>query len=443
MTQWTKFLSASPQEDTASFRLGIVGDLLTCDLGPGDLTSELKRRAALRYRPPGSKTTRTYHYKTLQRWYLAAKRDLRLLRRRSRKKGFALALTEEQRQILLDVRRAHPSAAADLILSEAERNGLVDEGLVSVSTLRRFYRAAGLTRQRLNRSARRQRRRWEAAHVGAVWHADVCHVFVRQPDGTRKRVLVHAIMDDCGRFVVAIEAKETETEVDMLALLCTALLQHPAPGVLYLDNGACYSGKVLQLLCQRLSIRLVHAEPYDPQARGKMERFWATMRGQCTNFLDIASVHDVNAAVLAWVDESYHRRPHAGLMGKTPSVRYRVGQARLPAPTAPEILAAALEVTIRRRVRRDNTVSIDGRTFDVTGQHLVGRTVDVTIDPLTAEPIRAAYDNLDVPIALCDPKANARRSRAEVAVPETKDVSAHFSPIAGLLAAVRKGGHRG
>ena len=102
------------REAISAFRLGIVGDLLVLDLMRGELTSELQTRAAKRYRPLGSKTTRTYHWKTLQSWLLSARRGPQCLQPEDRSRGFALALDDHQRQVLLDVRRAHPTASAEL-----------------------------------------------------------------------------------------------------------------------------------------------------------------------------------------------------------------------------------------------------------------------------------------------------------------------------------------
>ena len=62
----------------------------------------------------------------------------------------------------------------------------------------------------------------------------------------------------------------TERELDMLHLMVRALRKHGAPDLLYLDNGSTYRGDVLRLGCERLGITLVHAAPYDPEARGKM-----------------------------------------------------------------------------------------------------------------------------------------------------------------------------
>ena len=118
----------------------------------------------------------------------------------------------------------------------------------------------------------------------------------------------------------------------------------------------------------------LHAKPYDPQARGKMERFWRTMRSRCTDHLPVgATLHDLNAALLAFLDADYHRRPHAGLLGKRPIAAFQDGLTALPRPRTAADLAQALDVTVTVKVRGDCTVSIDGRPFEVSGRHLAVR----------------------------------------------------------------------
>ena len=126
---------------------------------------------------------------------------------------------------------------------------------------------------------------------------------------------IHGMLDDCSRALIALEPLETEREVDMLEVFIRALLIHGKPDALYLDNGATYRGHALRLACERLGITLIHAQPHDPQARGKMERFWRTLREQCLDFIGTASsLHDVRVRLVAFADE-YHRTPHSGLMG--------------------------------------------------------------------------------------------------------------------------------
>ena len=425
------------QEAVAAFRLSVVGDLLVRDLEPGELTDELKRKARRRYRPPGSATTRTFHWKTLQSWLLQAREGTHRLQPESRKRGFALALDDEQRQTLLDIRRSHISASADLILSEAVRNGLIAEGQVSAPTLRRLFRAHGLSRASLNRASRRSnRRRWSARTAGYLWHADVCHVRATTPTGRTRTWRVHAILDDRSRYVVALQVCETETEADLLRVLCTALMQNPAPAVFFVDNGPCYRGEVLAAMTQRLEIRLVHAKPYDPEARGKMERLWRTMRQQCTDHLGpIETAGQLVNILWAWLD-SYHRRPHAGLMGQHPRDVYLKETQGRPTRTAGSI-AKALEKTERRRVSKAATLSIDGELYETEGW-LAGKTLEIRLCGLTGKLLGASHDGRDVPLGPCDPVANAGRIRPADNTLAAPSADRPFHPVEGWLAAARE-----
>jgi transposase InsO family protein len=81
--------------------------------------------------------------------------------------------------------------------------------------------------------------------------------------------------------------------MDMLELVVRAIRRHGAPTTLYLDNGATYRGKILHQICARLDINVLHARPYDPQARGKMERIWRTLREGVLDHLGaVSSLHD-------------------------------------------------------------------------------------------------------------------------------------------------------
>jgi transposase InsO family protein len=401
----------SKAEAKALFRLGIVGDLLARELSPGELRAELLARAQERYRAPGATSSRQYHWKTLQAWYYAAKRGgHRSLIPKSRKVGFALALRPDQRELLLQIRTDHPAASATLILDTAVRQGTLAKGEMSVSTLRRLFAEAGLSRSPLNRYQRRDRRRWDAGRVGALWHGDVCHVWVRDLEGNPLKIYVHGLLDDHSRYVVALEARAAEREVDALSVLCGAMLRFPAPDALYLDNGSCYRGEVLALATARLDVKLVHAKPHDPQSRGKMERFWRTMRMRCTDHLARgATLHDVNAALLAFLDADYHGKPHSGLMGESPAKRFQAGLAGLPRPRAARELASALEISMKRRVAGDATFSVDGEVFEVAGRHLANQLIDIVLDPFDGAILRASFQGKPVVVGRCSPALNRRR----------------------------------
>jgi putative transposase len=223
---------------------------------------------------------------------------------------------------------------------------------------------------------------------------------------------IHALLDDASRYVVALEAHHTEREVDMLGLMVRALRKHGPPDALYLDNGATYRGETLATACARIGTSLMHARPYDAPARGKMERFWRTLREGCLDFLGpLASLHDVNVRLWAFLDTHYHQAPHASLMGGTPKALFDA------APRAPDgfdegRLREALTTRIRRRVRRDTTVAVGGRDYELDGGHLAGRIVNLCqclVD--LGEAPWAEFEGRRLALHPVDPVKNARRKR--------------------------------
>ena len=261
-------------EAVALFRLGVIGGLVSRPLCRGGQKNELRELAARRYLPPGADTARNYSVTTLERWLYAYRANgLEGLRPKIRTdRGHCRALTPEQRQLLLAIRREHPTASAELVLHTLQESGRVDRGLVKPTTVRRLWSSAGLDAQTMGqRAGGRVRRRWQAEYPGQLWHADVCHGPALRIDGRAVPLRIHAIMDDASRYVVALRACHTERESEMLSLMTEAVRRYGRCGTLYLDNGSTYSGASLETACGRLGVRLLHAQPYDPQARGKKD----------------------------------------------------------------------------------------------------------------------------------------------------------------------------
>jgi hypothetical protein len=286
-----------------------------------------------------------------------------------------------------------------------------------------------------------QRRKWESDRVCRIWHADVCHLWMRDEKGGTTKTFVHGILDDHSRYVVALRACEAETENDWLEVLVEALMRYPAPEVLYVDNGAAYRGDLLTLAGAELGIRVVHAKPYDPEARGKMERFWRTMRQRLWSTATPGpDLQSTNAALLAWLDADYHQRPHGGLMGVTPKERFKRGVRELVAPLTVQEIAHALVAERTAKVKKDATFSVDGTLYEVTGRHLAGKVLTLGVDPFTGKVLHAKQDGQPVVFAECDPKANARRGRASSPTDNDskKAPKPRFDRISSLLAAARK-----
>jgi len=422
-------------EATAIFRAQLLGPVLCRDLVRGELYPELKELSEVRVRPPGAPRTRCYAVPTLKRWYYAyRRRGLEGLKPRPRKdRGHGRELTKKQRKLLCDIRREYPRASAKLILRTVVAEGHIEKDAVKPATVNRLYRETGLDRQTLG--VPRQRRRWQAEHPNALWHADVCHG-PKLVIGDQKHPLrIHAILDDYSRHIVAIEAFHTEREADMLKLLIKALRRHGAPDCLYLDNGSTYRGETLEIACARLGSTLKHAQPYDPQARGKMERFWRTLREGCVDYLgDLSSLHDVQVRLLAFVDQHYHVAPHAGLMGRTPASAYDDDRAARQADDLTEKkLREALTVRVNRTVRKDGTIPVGGVDWEVEQGFLAGRKVTLARTLVDDAPPWLELQGRRLELGLLDPVKNSRRRREHPPLKSKTGIDVPFDPPKTLL----------
>lgn len=79
--------------------------------------------------------------------------------------------------------------------------------------------------------------------------------------------------------------------------------------MIYVDNGKVYQAGQLQLACASLGITLSHTQPYDPESKSKIERFFGTV---CRRFYpQLAdnppkSLVEINERFWQWLEEDYH-----------------------------------------------------------------------------------------------------------------------------------------
>lgn len=428
-------------EAVALFRYGLIAELVMRDLDHGALAAELRRRAEERVRAPDSPDTRTYSVPTLERWLYAFKRGglPALIPTGRSDRGRGRALCPEVRQLLCDIRREHPDVSVTLMLRTLRAEGRIGSDVTEV-TVRRMLNEAGLARAHAeDRPGPTTRLRWQAGAPGVLWHGDVCHGPTLTVGRERIPVRVHALLDDCSRYVPVLRVASDEKEETMLGLFVSAVLEHGLPEGLYLDNGSTYRGDILRIACARLGVTLLHARPHDAPARGKMERFWRTLReGALDHIGQGATLADIEAALQRWLQAHYHVSPHAGLIGRTPLAVY--APSTRPAPSLDLAkLREALTVKSTRRVRQDCTIAVGGVDYEIPLGYLAGKLVQVAtcfVDGATPELV---LDDRRVPLTVVDPVANSRRRRPpRLPAPEGSERSApvDFDPVRALGAGV-------
>jgi len=217
----------------------------------------------------------------------------------------------------------------------------------------------------------------------------------------------------------------------MLGLMHATVRRSGAPDGLYLDNGATYSGEALRIACERLDITLIHAKPYDAPARGKMERFWRTLREGCLDHLGtMCSLHEVQARLLAFLDEHYHKAPHGGLLGKTPAEVWAGARTRLVDEAE---LSAALTVQTRRRARKDGTLDIAGVTWQLDQGFLAGCLVTIAVDTTGTAPPVVEHDGRRYVLHPVDAVAAGKTRRPRPAATSDQTTTVSFDPAGVML----------
>jgi putative transposase len=374
------------RQNIALFRYGLIADLLQPPPDNKGLNERLAAKAALDYTIPGSTRTRVAA-ETLRDWLKAYRRSGfdALLPKERADRGQARALPAAAVEALLAAKEGNPKLSVQLVIREARKCADVPPELpLPSSTVHRLLTRHGLMDRPKDDPSDQDRRRFAFAQAGQMWMSDVMHgPSVLVGDRTKRKTYLIAFIDDATRVVPYAAFALSENTATFLPVLQQAIARRGLPQRLYVDNGANYRSAHLALVCAKLGIALIHARPYRPQGKGKIERWFKTVRAQFLTRLDAAdtaSLTALNRRLAAWIEGEYHHTPHRGLAGLTPLEQWAQSAegVRFPEPTLD--LDDLFLFEAKRKVQKDRTVSLNGVVYEVDAA-LVGETVLLRFDP--------------------------------------------------------------
>jgi transposase InsO family protein len=403
------------RNQVALFRHAILGDVLSRNLRRGQLRPTLKQLAQETYQDHHGRSRRIA-YKTLEEWYYKYRTGgFETLKPRPRKdRNKSRILTEDLQQLIVDMKREDPGRSAPLILRELELAGRIRAGQASVSAVERLLRRHGLSgpRMELEQAARY---RWEASSCGELWQGDALHgpVLMNPATGRAQRAIVFGLLDDRSRLIPYMEAGFGETEERFLGLLHQAIARRGIVRKLLLDNHASFSGYDLRLLCARLGIHLVHSRPYDAPSKGKIERFWRTLRNQLIERMDmsqVTTIDEFNLRLWTWVEMEYHHKPHSSLSGRTPLEVWESDADQIRWVEDHSQLDASFYGEVERLVRNDSTVQWRGTFYEVP-PYLRRQRVRLRYALLDSTRVSVLDGETEVPLRPVQPVDNSTRSR--------------------------------
>jgi transposase InsO family protein len=260
------------------------------------------------------------------------------------------------------------------------------EQYLAESTVWRLLRREGLMQP--SEQAAVDRRRFEAELPNDLWQSDVMHGPSVTVDGKNRKAYLIAFIDDMSRLICHAQFYLSENLNSYLDALRQALLTRGLPRKLYVDNGPAFRSFHLHQITASLGIALIHAKPYQPQGKGKVERFFRTVRADFLPGVRTQSLTDLNEAFDAWLRNVYHDREHRST-GETPLRRFAAHSECLRA--APKDLEDHFRQQARRRVAKDRTVALKGRLFEAPVA-LIGKQITLFYHPHDPARLEARHE---------------------------------------------------
>jgi len=182
--------------------------------------------------------------------------------------------------------------------------------------------------------------------------------------------LVH-IIDDASRLIVGQALTFHDNAVFFQKILKKAVKTYGIPKVLYVDNGSAYANEQLSLICANLGIHLVHAKPYSPRGKGKVERSFRTVKDGFFNTIDWSkfnSIEQVQSMYNEFLNTNYMNAKHSAI-DMTPRERFIKDYSNISRKTDNQIDECFLHRVVRL-VKADSTISLNNTIYEVPQQYI-------------------------------------------------------------------------
>lgn len=323
--------------------------------------------------------------RTIYRWLNHAKMNLSLdhsesINSRGRPKKYPDEIFNRIRKLKEEI----PHRSGSLIHESLRRE--YPTNCPSVTTIRKFLRDQGLNGKNYNRT--QGYIKFERSKPNDLWQIDIAGV---QTIGHLGKLYLIALLDDCSRFIVAAEYFNNQKGTNVIKVIRDAVLAYGRPNQILADNGAQFRNVLGELgtkytkVLEHLDVQPIFAKPHHPQTKGKLERFFGTVKQM---FLiearsQVASnpqwtLVDFNQRFKEWVSWYNSKKSHRSLPNRDPPIkRFLETKERIFRPLRAEVnWDRWFNEQVQRKVNKYNQILYKAQTFEVPPGY-VGSRIDV------------------------------------------------------------------
>lgn len=359
-----------------------------------------ERAAAREYDMPGKIDRVTFNARTFKKWlhvyrkegYEGLKPSQRIDCGKSRK------ISEPLGEAISNLCKVYDFKTISNLYRYLLTEGIIEEERFTEVTLRNFLKANNIS---FESQVKKPRKAFEAPHINILWTADFMHgPYVT--DGKKKlKTFLCAIIDDYSRLITGAQFFLSEHSLSLQKTLKQAVLTYGIPQRFYCDNGKVFSSGYIHMVCAKLGTALIHSQPYDSPSRGKIERFYRTVRDMFIPHLYIEnkkfSLEELNAAFSRWLVNEYNLNIHKSI-NDSPMDRYL---ADIPNVSIKTIVPAEADHyfhhTIYRKVKNDSTVTVDKCLYEVPSRYM-GKKIEIRYPLDNPYDLRIFEDNNQVSV---------------------------------------------
>lgn len=372
------------KNDIALFRYGLIAPVVTNSFTEKSQTEYFKNVASKMYIVNGKEEQ--FSWQTIKYWYAKYLKDgynalipkTRIDCHSSRK------LNMEVQEKIKEMKKDYPHITGTLIYNKLVIEGYINPNDICLGTVLKFIRDNKLL---FNETENIDRRAFVMEHSNDCWQADTSH----GPYLTinKKKVLTYliAIIDDASRKIVGAKFFFNDNSINLQEVFKSAIKKHGVPKKLFVDNGKTYKNDQFNIICANLGLVLIHARPYSGASKGKIERFFHTMKATWMRGLDwdnINSIDELNALLMDFIN-LYNNHNHSSLKDEsgnllTPNSRW-FEDSSLIKKLDNDFIDIAFLHTAYPTIRSDAIAYIKNHEFEVNMKY-IGKKIIVKYNPL-------------------------------------------------------------
>lgn len=354
------------------FRYGIISSIIMQD--EVSVRKECSKLAGETYFYNGKnykfseETIRKWYYKYKNEGFDKLNKKIREDCTKSRK------LKEEEIEYILDLKGKYPKITTKKIYDILKKDNYLKD--ISIDSLYRYMKLNHIEKTVVTS---KERRRYEKENPNDTWQADTTYGPYILIEGKKYRTYLIQFIDDNSRLVVGYGFFLNDNAKNVQIVFKRAIKKYGVPKQIYLDNGKSYKNNQLEIICARMAVKLTHTHAYDPQAKGKVERCFKTIKEgwmYAKDWNKFKTIEEMESNYGKYLYSEYINKIHSEIEDTPNNVWHKGIINTKHRKIEDEKLEEIFMHEESRKVSSDRTISFNNKLYEVPYKY-VGTTVTI------------------------------------------------------------------